>query len=222
MARDEVMMSVRRITCAAIAAAVTAGAVLVRAQAPEVKLPPSPRGSAAVQVAGSWTGTGNEKRYTGGQWITVDYGRPIMRGREAIFGAGATYGKTVNPDAPVWRAGANDTTRLTTQVPLTISGTTVQPGVYSVLVDLKENAWTLVLSTQPVMPKYDPSDKVQLYGAYNYDPKFDALRAPMKLSTSPMSIEQFTIGFADVRSDRGSLYMAWDRTIATVDFTVKK
>jgi hypothetical protein len=215
------MMSVRRTTCAAIAVVGTA-AVLVRAQAPEVKLPPSPRGSAAVQVAGSWTGTGSERRYTGGQWITVDYGRPIMRGREPIFGAGATYGKTVNPDASLWRAGANDTTKLTTQVPLTIGGTTVQPGVYSVFVDLKENAWTLVLSTQPVMPKYDPSDKVQLYGAYNYDPKFDALRAPMKLSTSPMSIEQFTIGFADVKSDRGSLYMAWDRTIATVDFTVKK
>lgn len=214
------VMSVRRIACAGIG--VITAAVLVHAQVPEVKLPPSPRGSAEVQVAGSWTETGTEKRYTGGQWITVDYGRPIMRGREAIFGAGATYGKTVNPDAAVWRAGANDTTRLTTQVPLTIGGTTVQPGVYSMFVELKENAWTLVLSTQPVMPKYDPENKVQLYGAYNYDPKFDTLRAPMKVSTSPMSIEQFTIGFADMKADRGSLYMAWDRTIASVEFIVKK
>lgn len=215
------LMSVRRVMGAAIGAAVSAAA-LVHAQAPEVKLPSSPRGSAAVQVLGSWTGTGDERRYAGGQWMTVDYGRPIMRGRESIFGSGATYGKTVSPDATVWRAGANETTRLTTQAPLTIGGTTLQPGVYSVFVDLKENAWTFVLSTQPVMPKYDPQDKVQLYGSYNYDPKFDALRAPMKLSTSPMSIEQFTIGFADVRADRGSLYMAWDRTVATVDFTVKK
>jgi hypothetical protein len=215
------MMSVRRVTCAAMAAAVTAAAVLVHAQAPEVKLPQSPRGTAAVQVSGGWTETEKGKLYKGGQWITVDYGRPIMRGREAIFGAGATYGKTVN-DADLWRAGANETTRLTTQAPLTIGGTTVQPGVYNVFVDLKENAWTLVLSTQPVMPKYDPNDKVQLYGSYNYDKKFDVLRAPMKMSTSPMAIEQFTIGFADVKPDRGSLYMAWDRTIATVDFTVKK
>lgn len=212
----------RQVACAAMGAALAATAVIVQAQAPEVKLPASPRGSAAVQVGGSWTGTGDERRYTGGQWVTVDYGRPIMRGREAIFGAGATYGKTVNPDADVWRAGANETTRLTTQVPLTIGGTTVPPGVYSVFVELKENAWTLVLSTQPVMPKYDANDKVQLYGSYNYDRKFDALRVPMKLSTSPMSIEQFTIGFADMKGDGGSLYMAWDRTIATVDFTVKK
>jgi Protein of unknown function (DUF2911) len=196
--------------------------VLVHAQVPEVKLPPSPRGSAAAQVVGTWTDTDKGKRYTGGQWITVDYGRPIMRGREAIFGAGATYGKTVNPDAALWRAGANETTKLTTQVPLTIGGKTLQPGVYGLLVDLKENAWTLVVTSQPLMPKYDPNDKVLLYGAYNYDPKFDVLRAPMKLSTSPMSIEQFTIGFADVKPDRGSLYMMWDRTIATVDFTVKQ
>ena len=77
----------RRITCTAPwRVAVAAAAVLVHAQAPEVKLPASPRGSAAVQVAGSWTGTGDERRYTGGKWITLDYGRPIMRGREPIFG----------------------------------------------------------------------------------------------------------------------------------------
>src|SRR6476659_4907301 len=77
-----------------IATLVTAGA-LVQAQspAPDVKLPPSPRGSAAIQVGGSWSGTVDDRRNTGGSWITVDYGRPILRGRENIFGTGATYGK---------------------------------------------------------------------------------------------------------------------------------
>jgi hypothetical protein len=205
-----------------ILAMIVVASALPRAQAPDVKLPSSPRGSAAVQVGGSWTGPETERSYSGGSWITVDYGRPIMRGREPIFGAGATYGKTVNPDAPVWRAGANETTSLTTQVALEIGNKTIAPGIYSVFVDLKEKAWTLVLSTQPVQPKYDRNDKVMLYGSYNYDPKFDVLRAPMRLSTSAMSLEQFTIGFADVKQDRGSLYMAWDRTIATVDFVVKK
>ena len=201
----------------------TAGA-LVQAQAPvpEVKLPPSPRGTAAIQVGGSWTGAADDRRYTGGSWITVDYGRPILRGRENIFGTGATYGKLVNPDATIWRAGANATTRLTTQVPLEIGGKTIDAGEYNVFVDLKENAWTLVLSTQPNQPNYDPNDKVLLYGAYNYDPKFDVLRAPMKVSTSATSIEQFTIGFADVKPDRGVLYVAWDRTIGSIDFTVRK
>jgi hypothetical protein len=206
----------------AFVAVIVAASAASSAQVPEIKLPSSPRGTAAIQVGGSWTGPEAERRYTGGSWITVDYGRPIMRGRERIFGAGDAYGKTVNPDAPLWRAGANETTRLTTQVALEIGNKTIPPGVYNVFVDLKERAWTLVLSTQPLQPKYDPNDKVLLYGAYNYDPKFDVLRAPMRLTTSAMSLEQFTIGFADVKQDRGSLYMAWDRTVAAVDFVVKK
>jgi hypothetical protein len=197
-------------------------AALMQAQVPDVRLPSSPRGTAAIQVGGTWSGTGDDRRYAGGSWITVDYGRPILRGRENIFGTGADYGKTVNPDAPIWRAGANETTRLTTQVALDLGGKTIPAGEYNVFVDLKEKAWTLVLSTQPRQPKYDPNDKVLLYGAYNYDPKFDTLRAPMRLSTSAMSVEQFTIGFADVKADRGVLYMAWDRTTASINFTVRK
>jgi len=200
---------------------IVASGVLAAQSQPNVTLPVSPRGLSAIQVGGTWTGSGENRQYTNGKWITVDYGRPILRGRTNIFGSGADYGKTVNPDAPLWRAGANDTTRLTTQVTLTFGDKTIPPGVYNVFVDLKQNAWTFVLSTQPVQPKYDPNDKVLLYGAYNYDSKFDILRVPMRLSTSPMSIEQFTIGFADISGNRGSLVMSWDRTVAAVDFTAK-
>ena len=202
---------------AAIAMSVAAAAQ----SKPDVKLPASPRGLSAVQVGGTWSTVDGEQRYTNGSWITVDYGRPILRGRQNIFGSGTSYGKVVNPDSAIWRAGANDTTRLTTQVPLVIGGTTIQPGIYNVFVDLKEGAWTFVLSTQPVQPKYDPNDKVLLYGAYNYDQKFDVLRAPMRISTSPVSVEQFTIGFVDVTNGRVSLTMSWDKTVATIDFVVK-
>ncbi|MEO6325242.1 MAG: hypothetical protein ABIT01_04415, partial [Thermoanaerobaculia bacterium] len=50
--------------------------------------PASPRGTAATQVGGKW-GTEKEPRYSGGKWIEVDYGRPIKRGRESVFGTGA-------------------------------------------------------------------------------------------------------------------------------------
>ena len=197
---------------------VVLASAFVGAQAPEVKLPPSPRGSAAIQVGGTWA----DGRHTGGSWITVDYGRPILRGRENIFGTGADYGKTVLAGAAIWRAGANETTRLLTQAPLLIGGKTIAAGEYNLLVDLKDKAWTFVLSNQPVQPTFDANDKVRLSGATNYDPKFDLVRAPMRLTTSPMSIEQFTIGFADVKGDRGALYLAWDRTIASIDFAVAK
>ena len=206
----------RRLALAFTAAFATV-ALAAQTTKPEVKLPPSPRGSAAIQVLGK----SEKARYEGGQWITVDYGRPIMRGRANIFGSGADYGKTVNPDASIWRAGANDSTRLTTQAALTINGTTLPPGVYNVFVDLKENSWTLVMSTQPHQPKYDPNEKVLLYGAYNFDPKFVVLRAPMKVTTLPMSLEQLTIGFSDVTADSGSFYIAWDKTMGSVAFTAK-
>jgi hypothetical protein len=203
---------------ACIITALVASAVGVVAQSrPDVKLPASPRGSAAIQVLGAY----EKDRYVNGQWITVDYGRPILRGRQNIFGSGADYGKIANPDAPIWRAGANDSTQLTTQASLTIGGTTLQPGVYNVLVDLKESGWTLVMSTQPRQPKYNPNEKVLLYGAYNYDPKYDVLRAPMRVSMLPMSFEQLTIGFSDVRKDGGTFFIAWDKTMGAVDFTVK-
>ena len=66
------------------------------------RLPMSPRGSAAAQVGGTWTQNAQgEPRYTDGKWLTVDYGRPILRGRENIFGSGADYGKTVSAGAPL-------------------------------------------------------------------------------------------------------------------------
>jgi len=202
--------------------AITAIQVLAARQTPPaVNLQPSPRGLSATQVGGAWSGPVGEQQYKGGQWITIDYGRPILRGRQNIFGSGADYGKTANPDAAIWRAGANDTTRLTTQVSLGFGEKTIAPSIYNIFVDLKPNAWTFVLNTQPVQPKYDPNEKVLLYGAYNYDSKFDVLRTPMRLSNSPVSIEQFTINFADVAAKGGSIVMSWDKTVATVDFTVK-
>lgn len=205
-----------------VAALCSALSMLVSAQAvPEVKLVPSPQGQAAIQVGGRWDKTPEGgQSYRDGKWIVVDYGRPLLRGRAGIFGSGADYGKAVNAGAPVWRAGANNTTRLTTQAPLQIGGKTIAPGVYNVFVDLKPGNWTLVLSTQPVQEKFDPNDKVRLSGATNYDPKFDVLRAPMSVQTANASTEQFTIGFINV-SDRGAtMTMAWDTTMATIDLAV--
>ncbi|MDP2321986.1 MAG: DUF2911 domain-containing protein [Acidobacteriota bacterium] len=201
--------------CGAMGAAVFAQAV------PEVKLVASPPGQAAIEVAGQWEKTEQGgQAYRNGKWIVVDYSRPLLRGRADIFGAGADYGKTVNAGAPVWRAGANNTTRLTTQVPLQIGDKTLAPGVYNVFVDLKPGNWTLVMSNQPVQEKFDPNDKVRLSGASNYDPKFDLLRAPMTVRTGDVSVEQFTINFTNVTAAGATMTMAWDKTVAAIDLNV--
>ena len=99
------------------------------------------------------------KAEDGSRWTTA--GRSCAAARTSSD-AGADYGKVVSDGESVWRAGANDTTRLTTERTLIFGKTVLKPGVYNVFVELKENAWTLVMSTQPVQPKYDPNDKVLL------------------------------------------------------------
>jgi hypothetical protein len=185
--------------------------------------PLSPAGSSATQVGGKWvTRAGaDEPRYDGGKWIEITYGRPIKRGRN-LWGSGADYGKTLNAGGPVWRAGANVTTRLNTEVPLVINGKTVPAGEYDVLVDLKPNAWTLILSTMPYQKSYDPNDKTMLYGGFNYVPDKDVLRAPMTLTTLPFSMDQLAWEFVDMTDSGGKLALMWDKTMATTAFTVGK
>ena len=58
---------------------------------------------------------GADQDYVGGKWIEISYGGPIKRGRD-LWGSGPTYGRMLNNGAPVWRAGANAATTLTTML----------------------------------------------------------------------------------------------------------
>jgi hypothetical protein len=196
-------------------------AASVLAQAPAAPpRPASPAGTVATQVGGKYVDSARGPSYQGGKWIEVTYGRPILRQRANIFGTGADYGKTVNAGAAVWRAGANQTTRLKTEVPLVFDGKTLPAGEYSVFVDLKPGAWTLIFSNWPAQAKYDPNNKEALWGSFGYTPDKDVLRAPMKVSTLPYSMDQFTIAFIDVTASGGTLAMMWDATMAVAPFKV--
>ena len=202
--------------------AIAGSAVIAQQAAAPAPMPASPRGTAATQVGGKWVveKEGTAPRYREGKWIVVDYGRSILRGRTDIFGTGADYGKTVNAGAPVWRAGANQTTRFKTEVPLVFAGKTLPAGEYSLFVDLKPGAWTLIFSSQPFQTKYDPANKAQTWGSDGYDPKFDVVRVPMQASVGSLSIDQFTIAFVDMTPQGGTLAMDWEKTVATVAFSV--
>lgn len=201
------------LTVAAIAALV-AGSL---AQTP-VRKPASPAGTAATQIGGKYVDVQGGQRYQDGKWIEVTYSRPIKRGRQNLFGTGADYGKAVSDGSPVWRAGANQTTRFKTEVPLVFDGKALPAGEYSVFVELKENAWTLVFSNWPAQEKYDPNNKAALWGSYGYTADKDVLRAAMKVETLPFSMDQFTIAFIDMTADGGKLAMMWDKTMATASF----
>jgi hypothetical protein len=185
--------------------------------------PLSPPGSATTMVGGQWTknAQGNAV-YENGKWIEVTYNRPMLRQRPDIFGAGAEYGKLVTGDAPVWRVGANQTTRFKTEVPLVFDGKTLPAGEYSMFVDLKEGAWTLIFSNWPAQKEFDPKNTTALFGSAGYTPDRDVLRAPMKVTKGHMRVDQLTMVFCDVTQSSGNLAVVWDTTTATVPFRVGK
>ena len=184
--------------------------------------PMSPAGLASTQVGGKWSAPDKdgERTYSGGKWIEIAYSRPVLRGRANIFGSGADYGKAVNSGAQVWRAGANVTTTLKTEVPIEIGGKKLEPGEYSLFVDLKESGWTLIVSKQPRQEKYDPDEKVKTWGSYNYDSKQDVVRVPMTMVKPAFTVDQFTIAFVDMTDQGGKIAMTWEKTGAVVPFKV--
>ena len=182
--------------------------------------PASPAGTAATQVLGKYDTSGAEPVYRGGKWIEITYGRPIKRGRDLFGGTGANYGKAVNPDAPVWRAGANNTTQLKNEMPVVINGKTVAPGTYTMFIDLKPNNWTLIVSSFKAQTRYDPNNTAETYGAYGYTPEKDLVRAPMTVTTLPFSVDQLTWQFTDMTDTGGKLTIVWDKLMASVPFRV--
>lgn len=200
------------------ATALLAASVALDAQT--AQRPLSPPGTAATQVGGQWVKGERGERYENGKWVEVVYNRPLLRQRPGIFGSGEEYGKRVNGNAPVWRLGANQSTRFRTEVDLKFGDKVLPAGEYSMFIDLKPGAWTLIFSTWGAQQKYDPNDKAALWGSYNYTPDKDVLRAPMTVSSIPMAIDQLSIGFVDVTAKGGTLAVWWDTTQATIPFAV--
>lgn len=151
----------------------------------------SPRDSAKVEVAGAT--------------VTVDYGRPFMRGRQ-IFGG-------LVPFDQVWRTGANEATALRTTADLQIDVHRIPAGEYTLYSLLQGSngtvgEWTLIVNRQTGQ-----------WGT-EYDASRDLVRIPMRVTQLDAPIEQFTIRVVpnggDARS--GRLIMMWERTQAQLDF----
>jgi hypothetical protein len=214
----------------AVVALIACGAV-VTAQQQTPTRPLSPTGSTQAQVLGRWlkgdrpSFAVGQERYVDGKWLEITYGRPSLRGRD-VFGSGATYGKALLDlplgdwgVPPVWRAGANVSTRLTTEAALTIGNKTIPAGEYSLFIDAKSPTdWTLIVSSWAAQQRMDQKDKTALWGAYGYTPEKDVARVPMKIDALPYSVEQLTWAFLDVTTDGGRMAISWATTIASVAF----
>jgi hypothetical protein len=187
----------------------------------------SPRGTASMQIGGRWLAekspdTAGGRRYAGGKWIEVEYGRPLLRGRRNLFGSGKDYGKAFLIGAPVWRIGADQSTTFRTEADLMFGGKRLPAGAYTMFAELRESEWTLIFSSYTAIQSYDKRTPSALWGAYEYKPERDVVRTAMRVTKHPVSADQLTIMFTDVTDQAGTLAIWWDDQMATAPFTLAK
>jgi hypothetical protein len=138
-----------------------------------------------------------------GAKVTITYGRPYAKGRK-IMGGLVPYGQ-------VWRTGADEATKLTTDTALTIGDVRVPAGSYSLFTVPEPTKWTLVINKT-----------ADQFGAFDYDQKVDLGRTAMKVSPTAAPAEQFTIKFEPKGGSAATLDMFWENTLASVPVKAAK
>ena len=122
--------------------------------------------------------------------FTVDYGRPLTRGR-VLLGDVIPYDR-------VWRTGANAATQFMTPVPIALAGVKVPAGTYTLWTVPRANgSATLIVNRQSGQ-----------WGT-EYDKALDLGMGRMKIDTLTTPVEKFTISIVSDGPNRGSLRMAW-------------
>ncbi len=93
--------------------------------------------------------------------VTVSYSRPGVKGRK-IWGGLVPYDK-------VWRAGANEATKITFGTDVMINGKKLSAGSYGFFTVPGRNEWTLIFNKV-----------ADQWGAFEYNEAEDALRVTVK------------------------------------------
>jgi hypothetical protein len=149
-----------------------------------------------------------EFHFANGKTVTVDYSSPRAKGRK-IFGGLVPYGQ-------VWRAGANEATTFVTDTAVTVGGTEVPAGAYTLFTVPNQDKWTLVICKTTKNAKGAP-----LWGTDYPGPGQDFARVDMKVSSLPAPVENFTIALDKV-GNGASLRMDWETTRASVEISEAK
>lgn len=140
----------------------------------------------------------------GGKKITISYGRPYLKGRKAVGGSLVPYGE-------VWRTGADEATKLTTDADLKIGDLQVPKGSYALFTLPEKSGWTLIVNK-----------KADQWGAFNYSKSDDLGRTPMKVTQLSSPVEQFTMALKPESDGSVLLTLAWENTEASVPISLAK
>jgi Protein of unknown function (DUF2911) len=133
----------------------------------------------------------------GGKTITISYGRPYLKGRKAVGGSLVPYDQ-------VWRLGADEATKLTTNADLVISNLKVPKGSYALFTIPGRDRWTLIVNK-----------KADQWGAFDYNQADDLGRTPLQVKQTSSPVEQFTITLQPGPGGSAVLHLAWENTDAS-------
>jgi len=129
-----------------------------------------------------------------GAHISIDYGRPALRGRDML--------KQIQP-GQVWRLGSSAPTTLESDKPLNFDGITVPKGKHILLARLVEpGKWTLVFSSK---------------SAFEYEPSAKIAEVPLDFHETSDSAELVTITLTD-KDGMGVLEIAWGKMRLSASF----
>ncbi len=185
---------------------------------------------AALAAAGPALAQGNPRgtatASVGSGTVTVDYGRPALKGREldALL-------KQLPADR-MWRAGENQVTTLTTTADVLVGGKRVPAGKYSVYVHAGENdKWDLVLNKDLGLPlgkmwaQAPENMKNEPWPHYmDYSKSIAAdevLRVPMTAGKAAQPADLFTMTFTP-KGQGQELTLAWGTQAWSVDLQPAK
>lgn len=135
--------------------------------------------------------------------VTIVYGRPYSKDPKS--GEKRKIWGTLVPYDKVWRMGADEATLLTTDKDITIGGTAVPAGNYSLYL------WPTAAGAKLIVNK-----QTGQWGT-KYDEKQDLARIDMKKESAAKPVDQFTIAV-----DGGVLKLMWEETQYSAVIAAKK
>jgi hypothetical protein len=125
----------------------------------------------------------------GNATFTVDYGRPLARGRTLLG--------DVIPYDNVWRTGANAATQFSTSAPIRLGGIALAPGTYTLWTLPTRDGVSLIVNRQTGQ-----------WGT-GYGRAYDIGRTPLAAAAPAAPVEEFTISIEPKDRHSGVLALAW-------------
>jgi hypothetical protein len=156
----------------------------------------------AVSVPGFSQGTrGKAEMKAGGGAITIDYGRPVLKGRDML-------GQLKVGD--FWRMGSNQATQIKSPVDLMFGSTKVAKGDYSLFMKRStDDKFELVFNS-----------KTGQWGT-EHDATKDVVSVPLKKEVLSSPVETLTIELKE-SAKGGTFVLSWGTSKLSADFTLGK